>query len=726
MGTSEGLIYLITDGNLHQSILFGNGLSVESLVATNKGFVAGGQSGNIIIYGLVYIGNKLETTEVKRKLILPESENVYIQTMSVSSSQGDLLLETNKNQIFKISLEIPEATKSEEEAKFESITDSFHFAPVKGMDICGRKPLLVTCSSDKSIRIWNYIHNYCEQVKYFQEEVCSIALHPSGLYVLAGFTDKLRLMNILMDDIRTFREFPIRSCQECRFSNGGHLFAATHGNMIQIFSVWTFDCIGLLKGHNGRVRSLYFTPDDSILVSAGSDGAVYTWNMKELKRENEHILKTCSYSSAVCSPNGKTVYAVGIDKMLKEITESSVTREVESNSILTQVALSHSGKMMFVGTTSGSIRAMKFPLSDVSDFQEHEAHSSAVTKFRVSFDDQYLFSCSEDGSVYVYKIADKEDHALKRDKSLVFSDEILITKSDLEEKTVLMGELQRSLEELKLEHEYQLRLKDMNFNEKLKDITDKYSQEIEGLKISTSVLRTEKDREDVRHQEELQNLKSNQIQEVHEVETKYNQRLMEEYEKFQREQEKSNEIQDAWQKQMRTFEEESQKQLAETQADAEAHLNQKVVEINKVIFLLFYKNLMHQLREQSLEQIKELEEMSKQNDQDIDTECEALVNRYEKKVKAEREEGARFKGENGIMRKKFNTLNKDIEENKTEISRMAENEKRLQNVIAGFEKDIQNLRREVTFFHVIEKSFTYYRWQREMNISKTRNVKSMI
>jgi hypothetical protein len=112
-------------------------------------------------------------------------------------------------------------------------------------------------------------------------------------------------------------------------------------------------------------------------------------------------------------------------------------------------------------------------------------------------------------------VADKDEHTLKREKASVFSDEILITKSDLEEKTVLMAELQRSLEELKLEHEYQLRLKDMNFNEKLKDITDKYSQEIEALKISTSVLRTEKDKEDIKHQEEIRNLKSKQVQEIH-------------------------------------------------------------------------------------------------------------------------------------------------------------------------------------------------------------------
>ena len=78
-----------------------------------------------------------------------------------------------------------------------------------------------------------------------------------------------------------------------------------------------------------------------------------------------------------------------------------------------------------------------------------------------------------------------------------------------------MTELQRNLDELKLEHEYQLRLKDMTFNEKIKELTEKFAQEIEALKISTSVLRTEKEKEDVNHQEQLQNLKSHQVQELH-------------------------------------------------------------------------------------------------------------------------------------------------------------------------------------------------------------------
>lgn len=79
----------------------------------------------------------------------------------------------------------------------------------------------------------------------------------------------------------------------------------------------------------------------------------------------------------------------------------------------------------------------------------------------------------------------------------------------------MMHDMQRNLEELKLEHEYQLRLKDMGFTEKLKEITEMYSQEIEGLKIITSVLRTEKDKEEVKHEEEILHVKSTHAQELH-------------------------------------------------------------------------------------------------------------------------------------------------------------------------------------------------------------------
>ena len=47
-----------------------------------------------------------------------------------------------------------------------------------------------------------------------------------------------------------------------------------------------------------------------------------------------------------------------------------------------------------------------------------------------------MISVSEDASVLIWKIQDKEGRGLKREKDVGYAEEILITKSDLEEKVM--------------------------------------------------------------------------------------------------------------------------------------------------------------------------------------------------------------------------------------------------------------------------------------------------
>ena len=55
---------------------------------------------------------------------------------------------------------------------------------------------------------------------------------------------------------------------------------------------------------------------------------------------------------------------------------------------------------------------------------------------KMTYDDQYLITISEDSCVMIWKVQDREGRNLKRDKEISHSEEILITKSDLEEKVL--------------------------------------------------------------------------------------------------------------------------------------------------------------------------------------------------------------------------------------------------------------------------------------------------
>ena len=62
-----------------------------------------------------------------------------------------------------------------------------------------------------------------------------------------------------------------------------------------------------------------------------------------------------------------------------------ILRDVDSNDVtLTAVSMSHTGRMLFTGTSNGTLRCMKFPLTVPGEWNEHQGHGSAITKVSVS------------------------------------------------------------------------------------------------------------------------------------------------------------------------------------------------------------------------------------------------------------------------------------------------------------------------------------------------------
>lgn len=68
-----------------------------------------------------------------------------------------------------------------------------------------------------------------------------------------------------------------------------------------------------------------------------------------------------------------------------------------------------------------------------------------------------------------------------------------------------------------MENDYQLRLKDMNYNDKIKELTEKFIQEMESLKTKNQVLKTDKDKEEAKHEEKTAELIEKQNNEVREL-----------------------------------------------------------------------------------------------------------------------------------------------------------------------------------------------------------------
>ncbi|XP_062412142.1 cilia- and flagella-associated protein 57-like [Sardina pilchardus] len=682
---------------------------VTVITAYSKGFACAAGPGKVLLFERTEENDHYRKT---REIRIPQdpcrsdpgrAEQQQIMSLVISPTEETVVTSTDFNQLYSLTLSTAEMSKGEL-AHFEHLSHSFHSGSITGLSVCMRKPIIATCSLDQSVRIWNFETNTLELYKEFQEEAFSIALHPCGLYVLVGFSSKLRLMNLLIDDIRTFKEFTVRGCKECAFSNGGHMFAAVNGNVIHIFSTTTFENTLNLKGHNGKVRSIIWSGDDSRLVSCGMDGAVYEWNTLTGQRETESVLKSCSYTGISLSPDSKSIFVVGTDFTLKEIQDCQILREVRSEDVTyTSVVMSRSGRTLFTGTSVGTIRAIKYPLSLQREWIEYQAHASAITKMMITFDDQYLLSVSKDGCLIIWKLIDKEGRGLKRDKELCYAEEILITKSDLEEKNQIILELKTRMEELKTENDYQLRLKDMNYNEKMKDLTEKFNHQMESLKTKLQILTTEKGQLEIKHQEVMTDSQEKHNKDVQDLESTSSQKLLLEYEKYKELQVKSQSMQMDYELQLQALEKEKASALQSLTLYYEGSMKEREM-------------LLEQCQEEARTQLREFEESKRQMEEDSDREIQDLRLHYQRLLTAEKETNLKMKGDTGIMKKKFSSLQKEIDEKNMQIEQLKGEQNRLQAVIKSMEKDTMTLKKEI-----LERDETIQDKERRMYDLKKKN-----
>jgi len=698
--------------------------SIESIVGFSKGIVTGSDDGSIAIYDKTEEKEQYKRTKVFRI----DNNAVKIRHLAVSHTEEQLVIATDNNQLYQFNLTNADIMKADE-TNFDFLATSFHSGQITGVDTCVRKPLVATCGLDKSVRMWNYVDKTLELTKYFNEEAHSLALHPSGLHLLVGFSDKMRLLNVVMDDMRPFKEFAIKACRECKFSHGGQMFAAVNGNTINVFATYTCENLGNLRGHNGKVRSVCWSADDTKIVSCGMDGAVYEWNLKDFKRVGESVLKSCNYTCAVCTPDGKTSFAVGSDKKIKEITDSNIVKEYDlPGAVLCQVVLSHSGRMLFTATDTGSIQSWKFPLTN--EVQDHQCHSRAVSRMCMTYDDAHLFTVGEDGVLLMLDVRDKEIRAAKRDKELLpFSEEILVTKSDLEEKTALTTDLKLKVDELQLHNDYQLRLKDMNhqvckqnwnhphasitmnaprmqtvpcfvlfqFNpdsvrlsffplfcaqDKIKELTDKLTAEIEAEKARHEALLAEKNDMEMEYEERIKNMEERHLLGSQQMEAQYQHKIMAEVERYQQLLEEKELLNERWDEQNSLLVESHERLVQELTDEYEYKLQEEQLALQRV-------------RDEKDDLLRELEETRRQVEEDADQEIEELKDKYEVKLSAEREQHLRLKGENGIMRKKFHAQLKEIEDGKDDNKQLVARQKELYHQISMLEKEIAGLKKEI-------------------------------
>lgn len=668
--------------------------SMLCVVASPKGFIAGGEGGIIRWFDRIDDLKEYFRKTKEAKLdggMSPGGPGIgAVTALAVSPSEETLAIATNHSQLLQLSLNPSDLLKPEDALGVESIVSSFHTGAILGLDVCVRKPLVVTCGSDKSVRIWNYIDKTQELCKFFGEEAYSVAFHPSGFHLIVGFSDKLRLMNLLMRDMRMYKEIPIKACRECRFSHGGQFFAAVNSNTIQVYKTYTCEVVCSLRGHQSKVRSVCWTADDSRLVSTGSDGSTFEFDIiKDGRRASDWSQKGTNFSCVIAytdpASQMNTMYVVGSDKMLKEVQNSRLNYYAESNVVIGQLALASTARALFAGVAEpdipGPVRCYAFPLD--GDYAEYQAHSAPVSRIRITFDENYLFSAGEDGCLVIFDVNRKVQSKRDKDGGFTgFADEILVTKTFLDDKQTQIMELEREVEELTNQIELELRNRDSEHKEKMAQSQEKYSEEIETERRKYEVLREEKAEVEKEYEKHYKMSEETHSKQTSDLAASFRSKMHVEvtrYEKLAKDKEREQAEWEASHSQMLQEHEgviEGMKQEFEKQQQANWNTRDRIVKEKESALKAHHETL-------------------KQLEQDADREIEELKEMYEQMLAQEKDDKVRLRGQAGIHRKHHEDLQRQMQKKQDDVRKEEEKNRRADNNIANLIKDKDSNEKEI-------------------------------
>ncbi|CAI9739337.1 ciliaflagella57-likeassociated and flagella-associated 57-like [Octopus vulgaris] len=298
-------------------------------------------------------------------------------------------------------------------------------------------------------------------------------------------------------------------------------------------------------------------------------------------------------------------------------------------------------------------------------------------------DDRYLISTSRDASIAIWKVNDDdEDESPVYGQSTIWSEEILLPAEELKEKMCSISKLKSRVEELSQKNEYTLQLEDNDFNEKIKEIGENYSQEIENLKLKNEIIEEEIVKEKSRHDKKMSEIINGHCTQIESLCSTNEEKLMVEYAKQKELEDKLTELEKEQKQEIQ--------QLELTQVSFETRLTDEYEKKAEGLEMKIYEC------EENLSTLqKECDKIEKLIEDDAEKEAISTKVEYEKLLYVERCAFSRIKSERSTLRKKLLAFPKQLKENEDECWKLKMELEKLKLIKSNLEDDIVILKKGV-------------------------------
>nr|XP_034966373.1 echinoderm microtubule-associated protein-like 6 [Zootoca vivipara] len=379
-GALNGDIYVWKGLTLARTIQGAHGAGIFSMYACEEGFATGGRDGCIRLWDTVF--------KPITKIDLRENEQGYkgLSIRSVCWKADRLLAGTQDSEIFEVIVR--------ERDKPMLIMQGHCEGELWALAVHPKKPLVVTGSDDRSVRLWSLADHALIARCNMEEAVRSVSFSPDGSQLALGMKDGSFIVLRVRDmtevvHIKDRKEV----IHEMKFSpDGCYLAVGSNDGPVDIYAVaQRYKKTGECNKSSSFITHIDWSLDSKFLQTNDGAGERFFYRMpsgKHLTSKDE--IKGIHWASWTCVMGSEVN---GIWPKYSNVTDIN---SVDGN---------YNNAVLVTGDDFGLVKLFRFPcLKKGAKFRKYVGHSAHVTNVRWSHDFQWVISTGgADHSVFQWR-----------------------------------------------------------------------------------------------------------------------------------------------------------------------------------------------------------------------------------------------------------------------------------------------------------------------------------
>ncbi|KAM4607535.1 echinoderm microtubule-associated protein-like 6 isoform 3-T3 [Polymixia lowei] len=379
-GALNGDIYVWKGLNLIRTVQAAHGAGIFSMYACEEGFATGGRDGCVRLWDVDF--------KPITKIDLREAEQGYkgLSIRSVCWRADRILAGTQDSEVFEVMVR--------DRDKPLLIMQGHSEGELWALDVHPKKPLAVTGSDDRSVRLWSLVDHALIARCNMEEAVRSVAFSIDGSQLALGMKDgsftvlRVRDMTEVVH-IKDRKEV----IHEMKFSpDGAYLAVGSNDGLVDVYAVaQRYKKVGECSKSSSFITHLDWSMDSKVLQTNDGAGERLFYRMpmgKHLSSKEE--IKGIHWAS------WNSVLGSEVSGIWPKYSNLSDINAVDAN---------YSSAVLVTGDDYGLVKLYRFPcLKKGAKFKKYIGHSAHVTNVHWSHDLQWVLTTGgADHSVFQWR-----------------------------------------------------------------------------------------------------------------------------------------------------------------------------------------------------------------------------------------------------------------------------------------------------------------------------------